>query len=150
MHLLLYLLYNRFLVHTLKPRDRLRVGRGTTRAEDAQGTPTQTHISPSILVYEENPFFSCAAGMVVLGDGRFFVPLTNIEQNIYFIHHIFVSWYKTFSSYIYIYIYIYIYTYIYTYIYVYIYIYVCIRFLVHDLYYIYCQFVSWHKRYNAC
>jgi len=44
--------------------DRLRVdwlhgfsfgsGRGTTRAEDAQGTPTQSHISPSILVYEDN------------------------------------------------------------------------------------------------
>jgi len=28
-------------------------GRGTTRAEDAQGTPTQSHISPSILVYED-------------------------------------------------------------------------------------------------
>ena len=27
-------------------------GRGTARAEDAQGTPTQRHISPSILVYE--------------------------------------------------------------------------------------------------
>ena len=27
-------------------------GRGTTRAEDAHGTPTQSHISPSILVYE--------------------------------------------------------------------------------------------------
>ena len=24
---------------------------GTTRTEDAQGTPTQSHISPSILVY---------------------------------------------------------------------------------------------------
>ena len=40
---------------------RLRVGwlsgRGTARAEDAQGTPTQSHISPSILVYEEyTPF----------------------------------------------------------------------------------------------
>ena len=34
--------------------DRLRVaGRGTTRAEDAQGTPTQSHITPSILVYEK-------------------------------------------------------------------------------------------------
>ena len=35
---------------------RLRVGsgRGTTRAEDAQGIPTQSHISPSILVYEED------------------------------------------------------------------------------------------------
>ena len=28
-------------------------GRGTTRAEEAQGTPTQSHISPSILVYED-------------------------------------------------------------------------------------------------
>ena len=27
-------------------------GRGTARAEDAQGTPTQSHISPSIQVYE--------------------------------------------------------------------------------------------------
>jgi len=29
-------------------------GRGTTRTEDARGTPTQGLISPSILVYEEN------------------------------------------------------------------------------------------------
>ena len=36
------------------PGDRLRVGRGATRAEDAHGTPTQSHISPSILVYAEN------------------------------------------------------------------------------------------------
>ena len=28
---------------------------GTTRAVDAQGTPTQCHISPSILVYEDTP-----------------------------------------------------------------------------------------------
>ena len=28
-------------------------GRGTARAEDAPGTPTQSHISPGILVYEE-------------------------------------------------------------------------------------------------
>ena len=28
-------------------------GRGTTRAEDAQGTPTQSHISPSVLVYAD-------------------------------------------------------------------------------------------------
>ena len=28
-------------------------GRGTTRAEDAQGTPTQSHTSPSILVYAD-------------------------------------------------------------------------------------------------
>jgi len=42
---------------TTAPIDRLRVGwlngRGTARAEDAQGTPTQSHISPSILVYED-------------------------------------------------------------------------------------------------
>ena len=45
-----------------KGLDRLRVGwlngfsfsgRVTTRAEDAQGTPTQSHISPNILVYED-------------------------------------------------------------------------------------------------
>jgi len=28
-------------------------GRGTTKAEDAQGTPTQSHISPIILVHED-------------------------------------------------------------------------------------------------
>jgi len=33
----------------------LIAGRGDARAEDAQGTPTQSHISPSVLVYEENP-----------------------------------------------------------------------------------------------
>ena len=30
------------------------VGRGTTRAEDAQGIPTQSHESPSILAYEDD------------------------------------------------------------------------------------------------
>jgi len=33
--------------------DRLRALGGTARAEDAQGTPIQGHMSPSILVYEE-------------------------------------------------------------------------------------------------
>ena len=28
-------------------------GRGTTRAKDAQGTPTQSHKSPCILVYDD-------------------------------------------------------------------------------------------------
>ena len=32
----------------------IKSGRGAARAEDAQGTPTQSHISSSILVYEEN------------------------------------------------------------------------------------------------
>jgi len=30
------------------------IRRGAARAEDAQGTPTQSHVSPSILVYEGN------------------------------------------------------------------------------------------------
>jgi hypothetical protein len=38
------------IVRILLLIDRLRVsGRGSTRAEDAQGKPSQSHISPSIL-----------------------------------------------------------------------------------------------------
>ena len=37
--------------HLLNLDDRLRGG--VARAEDARGTPSQSHISPSILVYEE-------------------------------------------------------------------------------------------------
>ena len=33
-------------------------GRGAARAEDAQGTPTLSHISPSILVYEDKSFLT--------------------------------------------------------------------------------------------
>ena len=44
-----------FTVHRLLfADDRLRSGRGTTRAEDAQGTPTQSHVSPSILVFADH------------------------------------------------------------------------------------------------
>ena len=32
---------------------RIDPGLGTARAENAEGTPTQSHTSPSILVYEE-------------------------------------------------------------------------------------------------
>ena len=39
-------------------------GRGTARAEDAQGTPTQSHISPSILVYEEKHVKKLGIGAV--------------------------------------------------------------------------------------
>jgi hypothetical protein len=39
----------------LFPDDRLRVEKGTTRAEDAQGTPSKSLTSPSILVFEEQP-----------------------------------------------------------------------------------------------
>jgi len=40
-------------------------GRGTTRAEDARGTPAQSHTSPSILVYEDDhvSMFSKQVGM---------------------------------------------------------------------------------------
>jgi hypothetical protein len=37
--------------------DRLRFGRGAAREEDAQGTPTQSHISPSMLVYEDTSLY---------------------------------------------------------------------------------------------
>ena len=57
--------------------DRLRIGwlkglsfirRGTTRAEDAHGTPAQRHISPSILVYEDY-LLSSAADLSKRGGG---------------------------------------------------------------------------------
>jgi len=35
------------------PSEEGTTGRGAARADDAQGTPTQSHISPSILVYED-------------------------------------------------------------------------------------------------
>ena len=38
-----------------------KVGRGTARAEDAQGTPTQSHVSPIILVYEDKVIPACDA-----------------------------------------------------------------------------------------
>ena len=47
------------LPHVERPRV---TGRGITRAEDAQGTPTQSHISPSILAYED--IFFCVLGGV--------------------------------------------------------------------------------------
>ena len=43
-------------------REMMDSGRGTTRAEDAQGTPTQSHMLPSILVY--------AGKTKSLGEGR--------------------------------------------------------------------------------
>ena len=32
-----------------------RIERGAARAEDAHETPTQSHVSPSMLVYEDDP-----------------------------------------------------------------------------------------------
>ena len=53
-------------------------GRVTTRAEDARGTPTQSHISPSILVYEEKP----DAGRILCGSG----PLRGLHPKPYTLH----------------------------------------------------------------
>jgi len=46
------------------------VGRGTTRAEDAQGTPDQSRISPNILVYEDEFNVSPAPGLDSEADHR--------------------------------------------------------------------------------
>ena len=45
-------------------------GRGTTRTEDSQGTLSQSHISPSILVYEDKYVcrFAPPGGAVCVGD----------------------------------------------------------------------------------
>jgi len=43
--------------------------RGTTRAEDAQGTPAQSHISPIILVYEEPLIMLIMSGGTLLPGG---------------------------------------------------------------------------------
>ena len=68
--------------------DRLRVGwlncgRGTTRAEDAQGTPTQSNISPSILVYEDKSDPCCK---VALGDAQGIVCMILLFLNIFSAH----------------------------------------------------------------
>ena len=44
---------NSRLTHRGTTHSRYFSGRGAVRAEDAQGTPTQSHISPRLLVYEE-------------------------------------------------------------------------------------------------
>ena len=41
-------------IHCFRFQILMKSGRGAARAEDAQGTPTQSHISPNILAYEEN------------------------------------------------------------------------------------------------
>ena len=46
-------------------------GRGAATAEDAQGTPIQSHISPSILVYEDMAFATVVASAGLL---RMFPP----------------------------------------------------------------------------
>ena len=48
-------------------------GMGFTRAEDAQGTPTQSHTSPSILVYAEKPalFYTRKRYQFLAWSGRF-------------------------------------------------------------------------------
>ena len=59
----------------MKPINRLRVhsrdlsGRGAARAEDAQGTPTQRHISPSTLV-DKDELFPLGSEAEVLAGSR--------------------------------------------------------------------------------
>jgi len=61
-------------------------GRGTTRAEDAQGIPTQMPMSPSILVYEDDlefPELQCRNASFRCGNGsKTFVSLNSrLESN---------------------------------------------------------------------
>ena len=51
-------------------------GRGDTRAEDAQGTPTRSHLSPSILVYEDHLAGRCYEEVWVL-IGRIEIRVVN-------------------------------------------------------------------------
>jgi len=50
-------------------------GRGTARAEDAQGTPAQSHVSPSILVYED-----CALYKLTHGQTQVLVEMERAAQ----------------------------------------------------------------------
>ena len=52
------ILFRSFQGVTAPIRSRDRSGRGTARAEDAQGTPTQSNRSPSTLVYEDETLAS--------------------------------------------------------------------------------------------
>ena len=63
------------LQRRVNSRSRVIAGRGATRAEDAQGTPTQSHISPSILVYE-----GYLGDGRVRGDGRAQVPPLGLQR----------------------------------------------------------------------
>ena len=46
-------------------------GEGTTIADDAQGTPTQSHVSPSILEYEDNcSIFERMTGLSTISSER--------------------------------------------------------------------------------
>ena len=53
-------------------------GRGAAGAENAHGAPAQSHISPSILVYEE--FFVQVLGrkIIVLGRGKYLFPAPRV------------------------------------------------------------------------
>ena len=76
-----------YLLMDVLREGRLISGRGTTRAEDAQGTPTQSHISPSVLVYEKYLLGDvlregrCCLPRVVLGGfGEQFLRLGRIRE----------------------------------------------------------------------
>jgi hypothetical protein len=50
----------------LRHHSRDRSGSGAARAEDSSGTPTQSHISPSVPVYEDYRFKADGATEVAL------------------------------------------------------------------------------------
>ena len=80
-------------------------GRGAARAEDAQGTPTHSHISPSILVYEDQRQ-DLAARQAAVREVREDLQTCNMRRKRYilFIYY-YIYIYKCINIYIYIYIY---------------------------------------------
>ena len=55
-------------------------GRGSTRAENAQGTPTQSHVSPSIFLYTKiTPGAGGAEGALGVGAGAVGTPAASPE-----------------------------------------------------------------------
>ena len=61
----------------------MKDGRGTTRAEDAQGTPTQSQISPRILVYEDYTTQAPAAVLAPEQYRSFAHNLSNIQSQLF-------------------------------------------------------------------
>ena len=56
------------------------VGKGTARAEDAQGTPAQSHTLPSVLVYEDTA--SLFLPVAIRRNNRFGHNISNKQSRI--------------------------------------------------------------------
>ena len=63
---------------TITTLDKLRGG--TTRAEDAQGTPTQSHLSPSILIGEDKPLHEKRSAASLLLSPHFFASSLSLSS----------------------------------------------------------------------